>query len=240
MDRVLITGGTGFVGHWLRVCKPEGVNIYSMGRKKYDEMEWSRQKWDAIIHLAPTPPTDVLACAKRNKARVLYASSGIIYHPENEARRKYREFKVTSEQECLDSGVDVVIARLFTFCGDRLDDNKAISTFTKAAQDNKTLVISGDGSTVRSYMNGKDMAVWMWAILKHGEKRRAYDVGSDEAVNMFELAKQIIRVNNSNSDILVKMGVDPMPYYLPEDTGKTRALLSLQEIEINGNITAIE
>jgi len=225
MDKILITGGTAFIGHWLKVTKPKGVNIYSIGRSKYDAMKWYDEKWDGIIHLAPVAPTKILECAKRNKCRVLYASSGIVYHPENEARKQYREDKIKYEQECLDSGADVVIARLFTFCGERLDDKKAITTFYKAARENKPLVITGDGDTVRSYMHGSLMAHWLWKILEYGEKRRAYDVGSDKPVTMLELASRIIEETGSKSGIIIAGDKDPMPYYMPEDTNKTKALL---------------
>jgi nucleoside-diphosphate-sugar epimerase len=222
---ILIDGGTGFVGHWLRVCKPKGWNVYNIGRARYDVMDWTKRKWDGIIHLAPVAPTKVLEIAKRDKCRLLYASSGIVYHPENEARRQYRADKITFEQECLDSGADVVIARLFTFCGERLDDKKAITSFYQLARANETIRITGNGSTVRSYMHGSLMAAWMWAIFQRGEKRRAYDVGSDTPVTMLELAKRVIQETMSASTIEVLGGVDPMPYYMPEDTSKTKNLL---------------
>lgn len=225
MAKVLITGGTGFVGHWLKVCKPVNDTVYSMGRSRYDEMEWYKSKWDAIIHLAPIAPTLVLECAKRSGARVLYASSGAVYHPENWEREQYREDKIRFENECLNSGQDVVIARLFTFYGAKLDNKKAIVRFTENAKRNEPLVISGDGMTVRSYMHGSDMAKWMWAILKRGESGMFYDVGSDVVVNMLQLASAIIRATRSESKIIIKGGKDPMPYYVPENTEPTRWLL---------------
>jgi len=223
MANVLITGGTGFVGHWLRVTKPKDVIAYNIGRARYETMKWKSQKWDAIIHAAHVAPTDILTYAKEHKCRVLYVSSGVIYHPEFEP--KYRKVKIDGEQECLDSGQDVVIARLFTFCGERLDDNKAIATFYKAARANEPLVITGDGNTTRSYMHGSLMAYWLWKILERGEKRKAYDVGSDRPVTMLELAKRIIEETASKSEIRVCNGKDPMPMYLPEDLEKTRKVV---------------
>jgi nucleoside-diphosphate-sugar epimerase len=227
---ILISGGTGFVGHWLRVCKPHGWNTYNIRRARYDCMDWTNRKWDGIIHLAPIAPTKVLEIAKRDKCRVLYASSGIVYHPENEARTLYRADKIRYEQECLDSGADVVIARLFTFdmhcfCGEMHDKTKAITSFYNSARANLPIKITGDGNTVRSYMHGSLMAEWMWAIFQRGEKRRAYDVGSDTPVTMLELAKRVIQETTSASAIEILGGVDPMPYYMPEDTNKTKNLL---------------
>jgi nucleoside-diphosphate-sugar epimerase len=225
MSRILITGGTGFIGYWLNKCRPSHAYTHIMGQSKYNSMEWFDTNWNAIIHLAPIAPTKVLECAKRNNARVLYASSGAVYHPENEARKQYREDKIKYEQECIDSGVNVVIARLFTFCGYKLDSNKAITTFYEAARENKPIVITGDGSTVRSYQHGQEMARWMWAILARGESGEAYDIGSDQPITMLELAANIIKETGSQSQIEIWGGKDPMPHYLPHDTAKTRKLL---------------
>jgi nucleoside-diphosphate-sugar epimerase len=226
---ILIDGGTGFVGHWIVGTAHKNIKTFAESRKRYESMEWVNHRWDGIIHLAPIAPTKVLEIAKRDKCRVLYASSGIVYHPENEARRQYRADKIRYEQECLDSGVDVVIARLFTFdthclCGEMHDKTKAITIIYDAARANLPIKITGDGNTVRSYMHGSLMAHWMWAIFQRGEKRRAYDVGSDTPITILELAKRVIQETMSASTIEVLGGVDPMPYYMPEDTNKTKAL----------------
>jgi hypothetical protein len=68
------------------------------------------------------------------------------------------------------------------------------------------------------------MAFWMWKILERGETRKAYDVGSDTPVTMLQLAKNIIEETMSASPITILDGKDPMPYYMPEDTAKTKAL----------------
>lgn len=223
MNNILITGGTGFVGIWLYRGKPKGWNVYYIGQTKYKQMNWYNEKWDGIIHLAPISPTLVIECAKKNQCRLLYASSGIVYYP-NEEKEEYRNNKIKWEQECLDSGVDVVAARLFTFSGEFLDRHKAITAFYLAARAGKPLIITGDGATVRSYMHGSLMAHWMWQIFKKGETRKAYDVGSDTPITLLELAKQIVEETCSKSEIIIQGGVDPMPYYMPMDTAKTKAL----------------
>jgi dTDP-glucose 4,6-dehydratase len=221
MDKVMITGGTGFVGYWLNKCAPPDVAVFPLSRLDYQGQLYT--DWKYIIHLAPIAPTRILDIARKCGARVLYASSGIVYHPENNTQ--YRQDKIAGEKECLDSGVDVVIARLFTFLGKRLDKYKAITTFIEAAKRGEPLYISGDGTTTRSYMHGLEMARWMWAILFHGERGQAYDVGADVPITMEQLAIKIIEKYNSKSEIIIEGGRDPMPHYLPEDTKKTRELL---------------
>ncbi len=218
MDKVLVTGGTGFVGWWVSIMQPKKTDAWYFNRKTYHQEWWEYQDWNYIIHLANVEPSQVIACAKRFDARLLYCSSGIVYHPEHNI--EYRQNKIRWEQECLDSGVDVVIARLFTFCGERLDDGKAIVQFERAAKAGEPLRIWGDGSCVRSYMHGAELGRWMWAILLRGERGEAYDVGSDEPVTMLELARRY------SADIIIEPDKPvPMPHYMPVDTAKTKRLL---------------
>lgn len=225
MDKVLITGGTGFVGHWMRKTLPEVSCVRFLDSKGYKFFwdVWESEAWNHIVHLAPVAPYQVVELAKRNNARLLYCSSGIVYHPE--ANTEYRRNKLAWEKYCLDSGVDVVIARLFTFYGEKLDEHKAYTQFTKAAKANQPIEIWGDGSCVRSYMHGSELGRWIWAILFKGISGEAYDVGSDEPITMLQLAEYIKSQMKSKSEIIIKNGIDLVPYYMPQDTAKTKELL---------------
>lgn len=240
MPKVLITGGTGFVGSWMRRTQPEGTNCLYVGRR-HDEWKvvgykgkgeadtWKDVEFSFggypkyIVHLAPIAPTESIELAKLNNIRLLYCSSGIVYHSENDT--EYRRNKIKWEAECLASGVDVVITRLFTFSGEGLDDGKAIVQFERAAARGEPLRIWGDGSCVRSYMPGDEMGRRLWAVLLKGKSRESYDIGSIVPITMLDLAKRIIKEHNSKSEIIVEGGVDPMPNYLPEDAKKTDDLL---------------
>ena len=232
MNRILITGGTGFVGWWLGQTSSMAFpsEYLFLDKKGYEDNYegWKKCKWNFIIHAAPIAPTEILKIAKRDNARVLYVSSGIVYHPENDT--EYRQNKMLWEAECLDSGVDVVIARLFTFYGEKLDEHKAYTQFKKAAESGEPIHIWGDGKAVRSYMHGSDMARWLWAILLHGQSGEAYDVGDDTPVTMLDLAIQARRFyGNSDTEIIVENRIpDPMPIYLPLDTAKTKKLLEIK------------
>lgn len=216
MRNILISGGTGFVGHWMHVTKPKNLTVTYIGRATYTEMikrDWQSIRYDGFIHLAPVSPLYAIIGALSNRARLLYCSSGIVYHPANDTQ--YRRDKVAGETDCMVSGADAVVARLFTFSGDRLDDNKAITQFYKCAKAGTPLEIYGDGSTVRSYMHGFDMGQMLWAIFEHGERGHAYDVGSLMPITMLELAEFVIRTTKSTSKIVFVNKPNPMPYYLP-------------------------
>jgi nucleoside-diphosphate-sugar epimerase len=217
--RVLVTGGSGFVGHWMRKTQPDNVTAFYFNREQYMGAWWETMgDYQYVVHLAPVQPWRVIICAKRNNARLLYCSSGIIYHPKNNT--EYRQNKIAWEKSCLQSSVDCVIARLFTFYGERLSCDHAYPAFERAAKKGQPLRIWGDGSCIRSYMSGEEMGRLMWAVLLRGKSGEAYDIGSDEPVTMWELARRF-----SDNIIVENKRPDPMPVYLPTDTAKTRALL---------------
>ena len=220
--RVEVAGGTGFVGQWMKCTQPETVSANYLSRKQYSYLS-TAARCEAIVHLPNSDPSWSIEFAKKNGLRLLYCSSGIVYHSEWDT--EYRHNKIKWEQDCLDSGVDVVIARLFTFFGDGLDANKAISKFTLAAKSNQPIHVTGGGRTIRSYMHGEDLGRWMWAILLKGESGQAYDVGDDNPINMFDLAQLVKKSCDSSSDIIVSDDPDPMPVYLPPNTAKTKKLL---------------
>ena len=211
MDKVLITGGTGFVGKWMRKTQPNDLISYWLSRADYDLESWKPIDWDYIVHLAPILPDRVIKLAKITGARLLYCSSGIVYVDDNDT--EYRNMKLNGERMCQYANIDHVIARLFTFFGDGLDDNKAITQFFKSARAGKPLKVYGDGSCVRSYMHGAEMARQMWRILLDGKSKHAYDVGSTQTTTMKRLAERIhaftgARIEYIDADV-------PVPEYYP-------------------------
>ena len=215
MTRELITGQTGFVGYWMTHKTPDSVEWVGGGRDFYDSglMEYLNDITH-IVHLAPVAPYKVLEWAKKWNARLLYCSSGIVYYPEVDTR--YRHDKLRWENDCLESGVDVVIARLFTFFGERLDGNKAITQFFANVRKGEPIRMYGDGSTVRTYMHGRDLGVQMWRILLEGESGQAYDVGSTRKTTIRRLAERISAFTGARIE---RLNVEStVPEYYPRDT----------------------
>jgi dTDP-glucose 4,6-dehydratase len=55
------------------------------------------------------------------------------------------------------------------------------------------IVINGDGTQVRSYLYGADLAVWLWTLLLKGESASPYNVGSEQPISIRGLAVAIAR-----------------------------------------------
>lgn len=87
-------------------------------------------------------------------------------------------------------GIQTVIARCFAFVGRDLplEAHFAIGNFIRDALTAPAITISGDGTPVRSYMDQRDLAHWLDALLRSGQAGQAYNVGADAALTISELA----------------------------------------------------
>lgn len=162
--------------------------------------------------------------------RLLYVSSGAVYGvqppelshtPETfvcNPVTAYGKGKLKAEQLCLESGIETVIARCFAFVGPwlPLDTDFAIGNFIGNCLRNETIDIKGDGTPMRSYQYGSDLADWLWKILLTGQAGRAYNVGSDQAISIYDLACRVRECAGTKNEILVrgvkKEGVLPARY----------------------------
>lgn len=189
-------------------------------------------RFDAIIHAATSAVTtlsddemtSVVCDGTRHVVdfaktvgcgKIILTSSGAVYGPrtlpadetdECSPVTVYGKGKLQAEQMLLDSGLDVKIARCFAFVGPYLPRtiHYAIGNFIQNCLDGSPIVINEDGTPLRSYMHADDLVEWLFAILERGKSGRAYNVGSDRAVSILELAEIVREVLGSKGEIVVK------------------------------------
>ncbi|WP_434632937.1 NAD-dependent epimerase/dehydratase family protein [Chromobacterium sp. CV08] len=87
-------------------------------------------------------------------------------------------------------GWQLSVARCFSFVGPfmPLDIHYAIGNFMLSAMRKEPIIIKGDGSPFRSYLYMGDLVVWLLALLRREGEPRLFNVGSDAAVSIAELA----------------------------------------------------
>jgi len=90
-------------------------------------------------------------------------------------------------------GFDVVCTRCFAFVGPGLvlDGHFAIGNFIRNALDGTTIHMASTGESVRSYLYGADLAVWLLLLLLDADNGSAINVGSDRAIRIVDLANRV-------------------------------------------------
>lgn len=119
------------------------------------------------------------------------------------------------------------IARLFAFSGPFLpiDRHLAVGNFIADRIAGRPIALSGDGTPVRSYLYGADMALWTWTVLARGTPGEAYNVGSEEAIPVGTLARRVAALEAPT--IPVRLAREPgagLPERYVPATGKAGAL----------------
>ena len=133
---------------------------------------------------------------------------------------------------CCESGINTVLPRCFSFTGPYLNRNIhfAIGYFIRDALAGNEIIIQGDGMPLRSYLYADDLVEWLFRILECGRSGEAYNVGSDEAVSIADLARRVKRLLGSSGEVLIqgeKQSQLGANRYIP-DIGRAQKELNLQ------------
>lgn len=187
--------------------------------------------------------------------RLLFTSSGAVYgtqppHVSHMAEdhagapsttdlgSAYGQAKRISEYMCCMYGqvygFNATIARLFAFVGPLLplDANFAVGNFIRDAMSSGPVRISGDGTPFRSYLYAADLAIWLWTILLRGRTAYPYNVGSQAALTIEDLARTVIDAIAPSVPAVLAMRPTsdaPAPRYVP-DVGRAEQELGLRPL----------
>ena len=104
------------------------------------------------------------------------------------------------------SRLEIVVARCFAFVGSDLplDSHFAIGNFIGDVLKGLPILIKGDGSPLRSYLYQSDLADWLLTLVNQGSSGHAYNVGSDKAISILDLAHLVKSSLDSDVQIVVQ------------------------------------
>ncbi len=192
---------------------------------------------------------NMLGLAKRIKARILQASTSEVYgdptvHPQPETywgnvntmgpRSCYDEGKRCAETLFMDyhqqNAVDIKIIRIYNTYGPNMNphDGRVVSNFIVQALKGEPISIYGDGKQTRSFQYVDDLVEGMTRMMRTGKNFQGpVNLGNPNEFTMLELAKAILDLTDSKSELVFKD--------LPQDDPKQRQPdIRLAKKELNG------
>jgi len=142
----------------------------------------------------------------------------------------YAAGKCTAEALATTSGLPVKIARGFAFLGPHLpfDTHFAVGNFLRDALRGGPILVRSDGTPVRSYLHAADLAIWLLHLVCLGQPRRPYNVGSEQAVSLAELAHAISLASGHVPVTILQQARDELPERYVPDTRRAREELGLE------------
>lgn len=198
------------------ICKPDTLPhsmifthvLHAAADSTLGSMLTPLQRYDQIVNGSRNLLDFANACAAE---RFLFISSGAVYGPQPSYLQQIPEdwhgmpdplnpvnvygiAKRAAENLCAlygrTHGLQTVIARCFAFVGEDLplDAHFAIGNFIRDALQHDQIVVKGDGKPLRSYLDQRDLAEWLLTLLQKGKSGLAYNVGSDQALSIAEIA----------------------------------------------------
>jgi len=195
---------------------------------------------------------------KHKKTKILFTSSGAVYGKINKIKkikesdlvsiqnvqkfkgykRKYAISKIKMEKEfkiISKNGFNVSVARLFSFVGNRILKNKnfAITNLINQAKNKniKVIKLNDTKDVYRGYMESNELIKWLFKILIRSNKDfNIYNVGSDEAITIENLAKLIGKKFNKTIYKKKRKNNKDVDYYVPS------ILKAKKDLNLNINI----
>lgn len=169
---------------------------------------------DEVVDIVERGSEQIIAAAERSaNVRFLQVSSGSVYgaQPAGVERlseesglcadaadptQRFGAAKLRAErrgERAAANGLGFVSARIFALVGPRLplDGQFALGQFLGDAVAGRPVHLTGDGTPVRSWLYAADMAAWCWTLLVRGRAGAAYNVGSEEALSLWDAAQRV-------------------------------------------------
>jgi dTDP-glucose 4,6-dehydratase len=212
--------GVEFLAGDVRTFKAEGRRFDFVLNAAADFLgPVEKEKPEELRSIIVDGARNMLAVARDcGAARLLQTSSGAVYGPANGGgikedaplapRGVYGFAKLEAERIVAGeagAGLSCPIARCFAFAGPYMpfDAHFAFGNFVSDALAGRDIVVKGDGSPLRSFMYSAELALWLLRTLATGRHAEAYNVGSDEAVSVLDLAERIRSLSGTRGAVRV-------------------------------------
>ena len=203
---------------------------------------------------------NMLGLAKRNKARILQASTSEVYgdpsiHPQHEAywgnvnpigsRSCYDEGKRCAETLFFDywrqHAVGIKVVRIFNTYGPRMhpNDGRVVSNFIVQAIHGDPITIYGDGKQTRSFCYVTDLIEAMVRMMgTNDDFIGPVNIGNPNEFTMLELAEKVIELTGSRSQLIFKQLPSDDPKQRQPDISLAKAQLDWQpKVELEEGLT---
>jgi dTDP-glucose 4,6-dehydratase len=226
---IYIDGPVDFVLHWASPASPID----------YLELPIPTLKVGALgTHKA-------LGLAKEKGAKFVLASTSEVYgdpleHPQKETywgnvnpigpRGVYDEAKRFAEAMTVAyhryHGLDTKIVRIFNTYGPRMrvNDGRAVPAFISQALRNEDVTVFGDGSQTRSFTYITDLVDGIMRLM-HSDANDPVNIGNPQELSLAELAKTIIRMTGSSSQLVYRPLPTDDPKVRRPDISRAKAVL---------------
>lgn len=184
---------------------------------------------------------NILKIAIKNNCELfINFSSGAVYGIFNERKPKhehdnllinneydkitYSISKTTTEHLCyiysLEQKFKILNLRCFSFIGNYLNKlHYAIGEFINLAIQNKDIHVKGSNNVYRSYLHTINLCEWLFKLINYKYSNTTwysnFNVGSNQAIGMIDLANLVKNLTNSKSNIIANNNSSDVMYYIP-------------------------
>ncbi len=185
---------------------------------------------------------NVLDLAVKYKARLLHASTAVVYGPRHADGSKFKETDLgvtnhASPRACYDEGkrfaetacftyssvfgLDTRIARIFRTYGpkQRLNDGEMVPDFVIDALEGRDLVIYGDENFSTALLFVTDLVDGLVRLMRASKNPGPVNFGGDEDLKLADVARKVIAMTNSSVQVKFEA---PLLFMTPLGLPETR------------------
>jgi len=169
-------------------------------------------------------------CRKNNIKKFVYFSSSRVLYPE---KNPYTASKLYGEELCKSYkktyGIDYIIIRPSTVYGPGPDPtNRLMNIWLNKALNNENLEIYGnkdktlDFTYVNDFVNGIMLA--FNNSFQNERENKEYNIATGKGIKLYDVAKEIIKQTNADSNIVLKEPEKQQPQQVETDISKIQKL----------------